>query len=464
MGKEVVVYRGGGLKVDVRSNGLSKECIQSIQEQLLLINKRKALSNHINKSDDETVVKDYRYEGNSIVMPRYFAKALRKTLIRHGYTPVLRDYTSSVPVRWPKLKSKYKLRTVQQQAVDSFDKKGGVCSAPTGVGKCLIGLYLASMLGQKTLVIINTLGVIKSWVDDAAKFFGIPKESIGLIQANNASIGHILTIASVQTMATRDLKNLKDQFGFVIIDECHHQSASTFIDAVLKINAKYRMGLSATPRREDGLDAMIFRHLGSLYYRTSDTEGTVPVEFALKDYQIDYDEGDYEFFRYHDFCEAAMHDVERNEIICDLVMKGVEKGSKVLCTSVRKDHVILLRKMLKAKGLSRSVALLGGGKHSVDKVVDGFLDDRLDVVVATTKIILEGVNCPPWDLLIIGLPFKSGVQVEQLVGRIRRSYKDKEKAMIVDIIDTNIGSIKRQGMSRVGMYYHLGFRKVKLKK
>lgn len=462
MGREVIVRRDGVLRIDVKANKLNKRTIAMIQDQLILENTRISAGNAAFHGNEDATVKAYWWEGNDLILPRFFAQRLRKTLNWDGRRAVLKDYSSIVPVKWPEFRGK--LRRPQQKAVDAF-VKSGVCCIPTGGGKCLVGMMIAKKLGQKLLVIINTIGVIDSWVKDAAKFFGMPEKSIGIIQEDKTSIGTFMTIASVKTLSLRNISSLKDEFGVVITDEVHHMPCDTFVKAVSQLSARYRLGLSATPRREDGLDELIFWHMGNMYYKTADTEGTVPMKFGVvvSDMEYDGEEDIDDMFNYARFIDQAIYDTDRNHTILGEIKRGIQDKRKILLVTNRKKHVKIINDMCLDARLS-TVELTSQTKNSTASVIEGVIKGKHDIVNATLQLVLEGINCPPWDMLVIATPFRSSIQVEQVCGRIRRNHPGKRMGRIIDIIDVRVPQIKRMGLRRLKIYYDLGFTKVKLKR
>ena len=90
---------------------------------------------------------------------------------------------------------------------------------------------------------------------------------IGRIQANKVDIlGKDIVIGMLQSISMKEYpEDTFNQFGFVIYDECHHLGAEVFSKALLKTNCKYTLGLSATPKRADGLSKVFEWYLGPAY-------------------------------------------------------------------------------------------------------------------------------------------------------------------------------------------------------
>lgn len=144
--------------------------------------------------------------------------------------------------------------------------------ARTGWGKTIGSLILASRLGRSTLVVVDQENLKDQWVDTLVKHFGFAKGDIGIIQGKKCSyVGKAVTIAMVQTASRSELPpEVFDAFGFVIVDETHVIGAPTFSRILLWFSAAYRMGVSATPKRRDGLQKLLDFNLGKVRVYVSD--------------------------------------------------------------------------------------------------------------------------------------------------------------------------------------------------
>lgn len=136
------------------------------------------------------------------------------------------------------------LRQYQEEAVNRFmEKKNGILQLPTGAGKTVIGLYIASLLKKKTLVVVNTTDQAYQWGEMVMRFLGI--------DPGFYITGKKDTKKDVVITTYRSVLRLQDLYGFVIYDEVHHLPAETFIYAYRCQPTPYKLGLSATPERVD---------------------------------------------------------------------------------------------------------------------------------------------------------------------------------------------------------------------
>lgn len=174
------------------------------------------------------------------------------------------------------------LRDYQEDAIKSWLKNNGrgVIALPTGSGKTVIGVASVTEVKQRTLVIAYTKEQLMQWKDAFLKFTNIPEYTIGLYYSKEKRIAPI-TLATYQT-AYKHTAKLAPYFNHIIIDEVHHLPAEKFKHIAVSMPSKYRLGLSATPYREDGKHAILFPLMGGIvYYKT-------PQELAEKGYLAKY--------------------------------------------------------------------------------------------------------------------------------------------------------------------------------
>ena len=112
-----------------------------------------------------------------------------------------------------------------------------------------MALYLLSKISKKTIVIVHKEFLLNQWkrIEEY-----LPDARVGIIQANKIDIKNKdIVIAMLQSISMKeyDIDETFGNFGFTIVDECHHISAEVFCRSLPKINSMYSLGLSATPRK-----------------------------------------------------------------------------------------------------------------------------------------------------------------------------------------------------------------------
>lgn len=152
------------------------------------------------------------------------------------------------------------LRPDQEQAVAAMlQHDAGVLSAPTAFGKTVTAAAIIARRGVNTLVLVHRTELLKQWQERLQAFLGIGKGVVGTIGGGKAKPTSQIDIAVMQSLSRQgEVNALVENYGQVIVDECHHVGATSF-DAILKrTKAKFVLGLTATPIRRDGLQPVIF--------------------------------------------------------------------------------------------------------------------------------------------------------------------------------------------------------------
>ncbi len=160
------------------------------------------------------------------------------------------------------------LRPYQQQAVDGFWHGGsGVVVLPCGAGKTLVGAAAMAQAGATTLVLVTNTVAARQWRDELINRTSLTEDEIGEYSGSRKEIRPV-TIATYQVMTTRrkgvythlDLLDAKD-WGLIIYDEVHLLPAPIF-RMTADLQARRRLGLTATLVREDGREADVFSLIG----------------------------------------------------------------------------------------------------------------------------------------------------------------------------------------------------------
>ena len=261
----------------------------------------------------------------------------------------------------------------------------------------------------------------------AAAFLDLQEDEIGTIADGKIELGDKLTIGLVQTLSKRDLSEIADKFGTVLLDEAHHIPANSFFNVINKLPAKYRLWASATPRRGDGLTEMIYLGGGEITYTIGREElpTVTPSVYAVKtDFRSDED-------HYARLISDMINNPRRNDLIID-VLSEEAPGNSNLVISDRRDHLFLLKEMLDEQTDLKSEILIGGNnKKEREDAISKMRDKEIDILLAT-KVAREGLDIENLNRLFLVTPKSSQSIVEQEVGRIMRPHEDKEDAIVFD--------------------------------
>ena len=166
----------------------------------------------------------------------------------------------------------WELRPYQQEAADNFfDGGSGVVVLPCGAGKTIVGAAAMARAGATTLILVMNTVAARQWKDELIRRTSLAEEEIGEYSGQRKEIRPV-TIATYQVMTTRrkgvyshlELFDARD-WGLIIYDEVHLLPAPIF-RFTADIQARRRLGLTATLVREDGREGDVFSLIGPKRY------------------------------------------------------------------------------------------------------------------------------------------------------------------------------------------------------
>lgn len=372
------------------------------------------------------------------------------------------------------------LRTQQELAAEKLlSHSDGVLSAATAFGKTVVCSYLIAERKVNTLILLQSKDLLNQWIDELNKFLEIREEPpeyitktgrkkkrqdvIGVLHGNKNTLTGIIDVAMVGSMYKKgEFNDLVNSYGMVIMDECHHAASKTSIELLQKINAKYVYGVSATPKRGDDLDKIIYMLLGPLRHKFTSLERAQ--EQGIGHYFIP------RYTRVVDNIESK-NDINkaynlisdskvRNEMIIEDVRSCVNKKQTPVILTRFKDHAKYLYDGL--KNMADHVFLLYGDnsdKKNADirAELKKIPQDETLILIATGQKIGEGFDFPRLDVLMLAAPVSFEGRLEQYVGRLNRDYEGKEAVYVYDYIDSHIRFFDRMYAKRLRTYKKIGF-------
>lgn len=187
-------------------------------------------------------------------------------------------------------------RDYQLEAVSAWEKalRRGVIVLPTGTGKSLVARLAIDAVQRPTLVVVPTIDLLQQWASQLEEGFGV---EAGMLGGGSREVKDITV--STYDSAVLMMEFIGNRFGFLIVDECHHLPSSLNRHLARMAIAPFRLGLTATPERDDGGEDELTELLGPICYRKHIDEmpenvlspyRTVRLELSLEpDEEIEYE-------------------------------------------------------------------------------------------------------------------------------------------------------------------------------
>ena len=372
------------------------------------------------------------------------------------------------------------LRTEQDLAADRMlQHDHGVLSATTAFGKTVVCSYLISQRKVSTLILLHSKDLIEQWVEELNRFLIIKEKLpiyktktgrekrrdsvIGVLTGNKNTITGIVDVAMIGSMYSKGKFNdFINSYGLVIMDECHHCGSNTSIEVMQRVNSRYVYGVSATPKRGDNLEKIVYMLLGPIRHSYTAKE-------RAKEQGIGY----YVYPRFTRVIDTneTMNDINtaynlissnkiRNEMIVNDIRQAIADGRTPLILTRYKEQAKNLFDIL--SGAADYVFLLYGDNSDrenseIRKKLKEVLCEKSIILIATGQKIGEGFDFPRLDTLMLAAPVSFDGRLEQYVGRLHRDYEGKKYVVVYDYIDAHLKVFEKMYSKRLRTYKRLGY-------
>lgn len=434
---------------------VSDEVVEQICELGVIRYRERRLS----KEEEERVISlvevERTAEGTYIYLPSYAGVFAKRILKRHG---IPHKAELGIPESQFECSPKIKLYDFQQEALSAWlaNEKLGTIVLPTGSGKTFVAMAAMAQLRVPTVVFVPNTMLLDQWVEKIAEWLGVRRSLIGKFGGGERVI-RTITIATYQS-GSKYIEELADKFAFVVFDEAHHVPARTFVKVALYLRAPFRMALSATPKRADGNESLLFKLSGNVVYAVQYSDLVrrglltpfiirrilvpLPAHLAL------------EYRRAEEMANNASDDVERarwiskalriasdNPIKIEVIKKLVQRHRNekifIFCGSIAFAQQVYtaIRNLVRAALLTSQVS-----KDREEMLRKAFERGAITCLVLVHKAE-EGVDLPDASVAIIAGGSKQQREFIQRIGRVLRRAPGKKLAYIYELVTD--GTIER---------------------
>ena len=415
-----------------------------------------------------------------LAMPRGCEDATRSFLNDNAVTYTITDKTNhgnkiSVSFQGEE-------REEQLEAINALlPYTNGILHATTAFGKTVTAAAIIARKKVNTLILVHSKALLKQWHDRLTEFLNIdyPKHEeknkrgrrkvfspLGCFDSSGNTLHGIIDIALIQSCLDEDgVKPFVQDYGMVIVDECHHVSSITFEQVLMSIKAHTIYGLTATPIRKDGHQPIIFMQCGPIRFSTD-----VKSQMAKQSFDRFLIP---RFTSYNSILEDRLsiatlykylsEDEIRNNLIVEDICKAVNTRRTPIILTNRTVHVSVLAEKLKAT-IKNVISLTGVGttkeKREAMQRLQTIPDSEQLVIVATGKYIGEGFDYPCLDTLFLALPISWKGLLTQYAGRLHREYEGKKDVRIYDYIDIHEPICDSMYRKRLKGYAAIGYKTI----
>ena len=310
-----------------------------------------------------------------------------------------------------------------------------------------MGIALIGRLGVKTLWLTHTKELLEQSMERAGRY--MDASLFGTITDGKVNIGKGITFATVQTLAKQDMTQYRNTWDCVVVDECHRcagspTSLNQFAMVLNNLACPHKYGLSATVHRADGLTKTIFCFLGNIAYSVPDSavaDKVMAVEVRRRNTGVQIAQQcldtDGTLIFQNMVSYLAQSNRRNYSIVNDLVANADHYN---LILSERLMHLDTLMDMLPDELRKQSVMIDGKMTSKAAKVfrkqaIDEMRGGKKHFLFASYRLAKEGLDIPRLDRLYLVTPQKDYTTIVQSVGRIARTFPEKDTPVCYDYVD-----------------------------
>lgn len=353
----------------------------------------------------------------------------------------------------------YQINSIRNWISDVNTVGAGIVKAPTGSGKSVIAILSAlEMLknkpNSKIIYAVNSTTLLRQFQLFAKRedlSFALVSGEINELKSEKDADLIALSISYYNSLKKRNklgkLKEIVENADLIIIDEAHHLPAESVKSLLLDSPNSIRLGLTATPFREDGKDLVITGLLGRISYSINYTElvqkhylvplqyisfvPKIPPKLQRKIQDLEDQKEDMKFAQFY---SRLLRLFENSPLInLQIVNKIKEINEFPALVIVRRIAIAKkLSEMLNKNGISSDFVTSKTNLEERIRKIEALKSGKLQTLVATS-LADEGLDIPNLRLIVLLTQGKSRIKLVQRIGRVMRPYPGKEKGIILDI-------------------------------
>lgn len=381
----------------------------------------------------------YQIQDNNMRFPKVYKNSARLSeklvcipasrldiLTNYGIELEIVDKRVTVPVNIPK--PSFTLRkgvdgSIDQQEIYDAINDTALINGNPGFGKTINALGIAYKLQQKTLVICTNVSIREQWEAEIKKWFGFKP---GIIGSGKFDIEPPIVVSNIQTV-NKHATTLAKTFGLIIVDEVHHCVATTFTNFLEYSHARYKLGLSGTLKRKDGLNVMFKDYFGFDVFVPTKNNVVNP---EIHIYPVDIELSGNRMVPWANRATDVYNNEEYRNHLIEICYLYWKLGHKVLFVSDRTELIEYVNETLSEFNVP--VYKIIGSTEDRASIQEEVAKSPPCVLTAAQSIFAEGISLNELSCLIIASLINNEALLEQLVGRIQRIVDGKLKPIVVD--------------------------------
>lgn len=341
-------------------------------------------------------------------------------------------------------------RDYQEEAIAAWQAAGGrgQIILPTGAGKSYVAHRIMALTQRPTLIVVPTLDLMHQWYSGLLDVFGL--SDVGLLGGGDHDVRPV-TVTTYDS-AWLHANRYGNRFALVVFDECHHLPGPTYQQSARAMIAPFRLGLTATPEREDGQETVNEERIGPIVYRRGirDLAGDFLADYDVEEIRVALT--DEERVRYDEARALYIAFIRDNRIS----FSAPGGWGRFLQLASRSAHG---RRALRAYREQRALALSSEQKlavveellerHADDRVIV-FTNDNTTVYELARRLLIPAIThkTPTKERREILENFRAGVWRAVVTSRVLNEGVDVPEARVA-IVLSGSGTV-REHVQRLG--------------
>jgi DNA excision repair protein ERCC-3 len=392
--------------------------------------------------------------------------AVKQELLKLGWPAEdLAGYTEGTPHPIDLTETDWQIRDYQRLAVEKFWEGGsGVVVLPCGAGKTIVGATAMTVAKTSTLILVTNTVSARQWKAELLKRTSLSEDDIGEYSGSVKEVKPV-TIATYQILTTKRkneyahlaLLNAKD-WGLIVYDEVHLLPAPIF-KMTADLQARRRLGLTATLVREDGKEGDVFSLIGPKRFdapwKEIEAQGYIAPAacFEVRVDLQDEERLDYAMSAQDDRYRIAATSPVKIQVMQDLLARHV--GEPTLVIGQYLDQIYTVAAALGVPFITGETPI-----DERERLFQAFRDGTEPTLVVS-KVANFSIDLPEASVAIqISGSYGSRQEEAQRLGRLLRPKADGRKASFYtiiarDTVDQDFAQNRQRFLAEQGYSYEI---------
>ncbi len=422
---------------------LSKELLNFLKRLSSFSNPEFYIRQNLRKSTFSTprVISLFDINEKYIILPRGVFTKIKSLFDKNGVRVIVED--KRVIHKIQKQTLDLELHDEQKVALSKIIKNDyALFIAPPGFGKTVVSAAVIAKRKVNTLILVHKVTLLEQWIQRLSEYFSIDKKEIGQLGKGKKRLTSNIDVAMLQSLKNRP--ELIENYSQIIVDEAHHIPAVSFEVPLKRFQGKYVLGLSATPKRQDGMHPIMGMQCGEI---VCEIKRDKKIIHMFKTVQTQFEPYEDDFVM---MLGEIVEDHTRNNLIIDEIEKLQDRN--VLVISERIEHLHILYHGLKNRQIDATL-LYGGMGAKVQR--EAMLDAQsAKIILSTSGYIGEGIDFSHLDTIVFTMPISYPGRIVQYLGRIGRRGQE---CLAIDFVDENVPMFKNSFKKRLKGYVQMGY-------